>query len=149
LGHPFPKRRGLGRAAQGCAGGAPAVMRLVRYLRAGRVLTSALGGPFHSEPENLDPPPRLFWRVWGSLRSQWRTAWRLWAREGWYPTNIGVVETMVPTPRSIDCDLQRTTFRWSCGIRNLSATNWLTFMLFRTLMSVWCVVARCGDALVI
>ena len=29
---------------------------MARYLRAGRVLTSALGGPFHSEPENLDPP---------------------------------------------------------------------------------------------
>ena len=69
LGHPFPKRRGLGRAAQGCAGGAPAVMRLARYLRAGRVLTSALGGPFHSEPENLDPPLGYILVSLGSLRS--------------------------------------------------------------------------------
>ena len=56
LGHPFQKRRRLGRAAQGFAGGAPAVMRLARYLRAGRVLALALGGPFYVEPENLDPP---------------------------------------------------------------------------------------------
>jgi hypothetical protein len=52
---------------------------------------------------------------------------KLWAREGWYPTNIEVVETMVATPRSIDCDLQRTTFRWSCGIRNFNCDE-LTYV---------------------
>ena len=33
---------------------------MVRYLRAGRVLTSALGGPFYIEPENLDPRARPY-----------------------------------------------------------------------------------------